>query len=143
MPLWRSTSARKYSALEKLGWSALAVSNSLRASLYLLGFKIEAAEIEMRGGGFGIEPDGLRKFLQGAGAIEAVGQRDSQIQMRLGRIRLELDGFSEAGDRFIAAAEFGLHHAERAKSAQRHWDCPSMRREIAFRPRRVARGGPA
>src|ERR1700722_16848324 len=37
--------------------------------------------------------------------------------MRFGGRRLEFDGFSKADNRFIRAAEFGLHHAERAKSA--------------------------
>ena len=48
-------------------------------------------------GGIRIETYGFRELLQGAFQIELIGQRDSQVYMRSGRLGIERDDLAKIG----------------------------------------------
>ena len=63
------------------------------------------------------QPRGLGKLRQGCLQIKSIGQRDSQVEVALGRGGFEGKDPSEAFDRLLLAAKLSLDHSQRRQGA--------------------------
>jgi len=61
------------------------------------------------------QPDGFGEFGKGAFQVELIRQGDAGVEMRIGRLGINLDHLAETLDRLLRPPETSLNHAPRCQ----------------------------
>src|SRR4029077_10389556 len=84
-------------------------------------FKKEPAQVVVHSGRRRIKARGLLKFFESAGAVIRIDESDTQVQVRLRRIRLQRNNFPETRHGLSTAPSLSFEHAQRGISRGIFW----------------------